>query len=138
MIDETPDLARCLNVSGLRCALPSLDEPAHTAATLDCARALAPHQQMPPPDEIADLSARLAVRCAELAAAWEGCSQGALAPRTATALRDWQCLRAGPGEGPFAAWLHVRAMARTCRTLLALGRSQGLLLSLAEEAGRDR
>ncbi|WP_399088075.1 DUF6415 family natural product biosynthesis protein [Streptomyces sp. BBFR2] len=117
---------------------PALPPSMAVTATLDCARALTPHQQMPSPEEIAELSARLAQHCAGLAKMWEGCSPGVLTSRTAIALRDWQCLRTGPGEGPFAAWLHLRAMARTCRTLLALESSQGLLLSLPEEAGHGR
>ncbi|TSB14953.1 DUF6415 family natural product biosynthesis protein [Streptomyces benahoarensis] len=108
------------------------------SAALDCHRALAPHQQMPPAEEIADLAARLAEHCARAAKAWEGRSPDTVTSRTATALRDWQCLRTGPGEGPFAAWLHLRAMARTCRTLLGQGQSQALLASLPEEDGRDR
>ncbi|MGW1837703.1 DUF6415 family natural product biosynthesis protein [Streptomyces sp. NPDC002067] len=118
--------------------LPSLPPSMTAAATLDCARALTPHQQMPSPEEIAELSARLVQHCAGLAKVWEGGSPGALTPRISIALRDWRCLRTGPGEGPFAAWLHLRAMARTCRTLLTLESSQGLLLSLPKEAGHDR
>ncbi|MFD9817058.1 DUF6415 family natural product biosynthesis protein [Streptomyces sp. NPDC059080] len=138
MIDETPELSHCLYTLGLVYAPPPLDESAHAKAALDCDRSLAPHQQMPPPEEIADLAARIADHCAGLAKAWEGRSPEARTPRIATALRDWQCLRTGPGEGPFAAWLHLRAMARTCRTLLGQGQSQALLVSLPEEDGRDR
>ncbi|MFG2226945.1 DUF6415 family natural product biosynthesis protein [Streptomyces sp. NPDC048644] len=132
MIDNRAKQPPCFQRSGSPREAAMLNAGARDAAAFDCDRALAPHQQMPPPDEIADLTARLTAHCTALADALNSQDPASLTPRTSIALRDWAALREGPGAGAFGTWLHLRAVARTCRVLLDHGRTNALSADLPD------
>ncbi|MYZ37189.1 DUF6415 family natural product biosynthesis protein [Streptomyces sp. MnatMP-M17] len=112
----------------------STDENAHTEAmahdatsiavdfdaiAFDADRALAPHRLMPPPQEIADLTERLIAHGARLVAVVERVPEAEHTVRAKGALKDWYDLtESGPGDGAMANWVHMRAMARMCRTFM--------------------
>ncbi|AXG78222.1 hypothetical protein DVK44_11470 [Streptomyces paludis] len=89
------------------------------AISFDADRALAPHRMMPPPAEIADLTVRLISHGARLVAVVEAIPESQHSVRAKGALKDWYDLTdGGPGEGAMANWVHMRAMARMCRTFM--------------------
>ncbi|MFJ7998435.1 DUF6415 family natural product biosynthesis protein [Streptomyces sp. NPDC096310] len=91
----------------------------HNAIGLDADRALAPHRMMPPPAEIADLTNRLVGHGATLVSLVEGIPGTEHTVRTKGALKDWYDLTdSGPGAGAMANWVHMRALARMCRTFM--------------------
>ncbi|MEV7424966.1 MULTISPECIES: DUF6415 family natural product biosynthesis protein [unclassified Streptomyces] len=93
--------------------------PDRDVISLDADRALAPHRMMPPPAEIADLTVRLISHGARLVAVVETIPESEHSVRAKGALKDWYDLTdGGPGEGAMANWVHMRAMARMCRTFM--------------------
>ncbi|MFD5034298.1 DUF6415 family natural product biosynthesis protein [Streptomyces sp. NPDC058405] len=91
----------------------------HDAVAFDADRALAPHRMMPPPEEIADLTARLVAHGARLVASVERVPEAEHTVRAKGALKDWYDLSyCGPGDGAMAHWVHMRALARMCRTFM--------------------
>ncbi|MER7997983.1 MULTISPECIES: DUF6415 family natural product biosynthesis protein [unclassified Streptomyces] len=95
------------------------DEIAFDVIALDADRALAPHRMMPPPQEIADLTARLVTHGARLVSVVQRIPAAEHSVRASGALKDWYDLSGGgPGEGAMAHWVHMRALARMCRTFM--------------------
>lgn len=86
---------------------------------LDADRALAPHRMMPPPQEIADLTNRLIDHGARLVDVVKQVPEAEHSVRATGALKDWYDLTgSGPGAGAMANWVHMRALARMCRTFM--------------------
>ncbi|MEV7088325.1 DUF6415 family natural product biosynthesis protein [Streptomyces sp. NPDC093085] len=91
----------------------------HNAVGFDADRALAPHRMMPPPAEIADLTSRLLGHGARLVIIVESIPEAEHTVRAKGALKDWYDLTcSGPGAGAMANWVHMRALARMCRTFM--------------------
>ncbi|MFJ2111798.1 MULTISPECIES: DUF6415 family natural product biosynthesis protein [unclassified Streptomyces] len=110
-------------------SLSSLDVD---AIGFDADRALAPHRMMPPPAEITDLTVRLIGHGARLVAIVESIPESEHSVRAKGALKDWYDLTdCGPGDGAMANWVHMRAMARMCRTFMEYLRTR-------EREGRRR
>lgn len=90
------------------------------AVALRCDQALAPHHSRPPEVENADLTDRLISALHALAPVAEASPERQRDAKTDGALRDMRILlQRGPTDGPFANWLHMRALARVTRTLIA-------------------
>ncbi len=95
------------------------DDIAFDVIALNIDRALAPHRMMPPPVEIADLTNRLIDHGALLVGCVERIPETEHTVRAKGALKDWYDLTgSGPGGGAMANWVHMRALARMCRTFM--------------------
>jgi hypothetical protein len=104
------------------------------AIGFDADRALAPHRTMPPSDEINDLTVRLVGHGARLVDIVESIPSSGHTVRAKGALKDWYDLTDnGPGNGAMADWVHMRAMARMCRTFMDYLRNEGAKTSVGHE-----
>ncbi|MFF9481365.1 DUF6415 family natural product biosynthesis protein [Streptomyces sp. NPDC014733] len=95
-----------------------LDADTRDAVSAACERALLSHRQMPTPEDVATVTALITTHGAALAAALRAKGPDARSDSAAIALRNWDALSKGPGAGAFGTWVHLRALARVCRSLL--------------------